>query len=78
MNHLGGIGCKWIMLSDSLGSCRRTSEPPGVSHFWMATQEQRDWRHSSHEASSATTSQMLCLDQLSCKNSARRTEGGRR
>jgi hypothetical protein len=30
----------------------------GYSHLWTATQEQRDWRHSSREASSATTSQM--------------------
>jgi hypothetical protein len=41
MNHLGGIGFEWFMLSGSLGSCRRTSEPPGVSHLWMATQEQK-------------------------------------
>jgi hypothetical protein len=27
------------MLSGSLGSCRRTSEPPGVSHLWTATQD---------------------------------------
>jgi hypothetical protein len=46
------------MLSGSLGSCHRTSEPTGVSHLWTATQEQRDWRHSSHEAFSATTGQM--------------------
>jgi hypothetical protein len=53
MNHLGGCGFVWVMLSDSLGSCHQTSEPPGVSHLWTATQEQRDWRRSSHEASSA-------------------------
>jgi hypothetical protein len=45
-------------LSGTLGSYRRTSEPPGVSHLWTATQEQRDWRRSSHEASSATTRHM--------------------
>jgi hypothetical protein len=58
MNHLGGCGFEWFMLSGSLGSCRRTSEPSGVSHLWMATQEQRDWRRSSHEASSASTRHM--------------------
>jgi hypothetical protein len=42
MNHLGGCGFEWFMLSGSLGSCHRTSVPPGVSHLWMATQEQRD------------------------------------
>jgi hypothetical protein len=46
------------MLSGSLGSCRRTSEPAGVSHLWTATQEQRDCRRSSREASSAATSHM--------------------
>jgi hypothetical protein len=46
------------MLSGSLGSCHRTSEPAGVSHLWTATQEQRDWRRSSREASSASTSHM--------------------
>jgi hypothetical protein len=55
MNHLGGSDFDWFMLSGSMGSCRRTSEPPGVSHLWKATQEQRDWRRSSREASSATT-----------------------
>ena len=44
MNYLGGIGIAWVMLNGSLGSCRRTSEPPGVSHLWTATQEQRDNR----------------------------------
>ena len=44
MNYLGGIGIARVMLSGSLGSCRRTSEPPGVSHLWTATQEQRDNR----------------------------------
>jgi hypothetical protein len=58
MNHLGGLWIDWIMLSGSLRSCHQTSEPPGVSHLWMATQEQRDWRRSSHEASSATTRHM--------------------
>jgi hypothetical protein len=42
MNHLGGCGFEWFMLSGSLGSCRQTSEPPGASHLWTATQEQRD------------------------------------
>jgi hypothetical protein len=36
----------------------KTSEPPGVTHLWTATQEQRDWRRSSHEGSSATTRHM--------------------
>jgi hypothetical protein len=58
MNHLGGCGFVWVMLSGSLGSYRRTSESPGVSHLWTATQEQRDWRRSSHEAFSATTRHM--------------------
>jgi hypothetical protein len=58
MNHLGGCGFDWFVLSGSLGSCRQTSEPPGVSHLWTATQEQRDWRCSSHEASNATTRHM--------------------
>ena len=44
MNYLGGIGIARVMLSGSLGSCRRTSEPPGASHLWTATQEQRDCR----------------------------------
>jgi hypothetical protein len=55
MNHLGGSGCFGFMLSGSPEQCLWWS---CVSHLWMATQEQRDWRHSSHEASSATTSQM--------------------
>jgi hypothetical protein len=58
MNHLGGSGCfglGWVVPPES---CLRRS---CVSHLWMATQEQRDWRCSIHEASSATTSQMgLC------------------
>jgi hypothetical protein len=58
MKHLGGKWYEWFVLSGSLGSYRRTSEPPGVSHLWTATQEQRDWRRSSREASSATTSHM--------------------
>jgi hypothetical protein len=51
-------GKNGFVLSGSLGPCRRTSEPPGVSHLWTATQEQRDWRRSSREASSATMSHM--------------------
>src|SRR3954469_9939270 len=50
---------------------------PCVSHLWMATQEQRDLIclvlrnfQCSHMAYG------FCLDQLSCKNSARWTEGG--
>jgi hypothetical protein len=61
MNHLGGNGFEWFMLSGSLGSCHRTSEPPGIYHLWMATQEQRDWRRLSHEALSATTRHMCSV-----------------
>jgi hypothetical protein len=57
MKHLGEV-VRWIVLSGSLGSCHRTSEPLGVSHLWTATQEQRYWRHSSREASSETMSHM--------------------
>jgi hypothetical protein len=57
MKHLGGCG-KMDYVEWFPGSCRRTFEPPGVSHLWMATQEQRDWRRSSREASTATTSHM--------------------
>ena len=35
MNHLGGNGNAWFMLSGFQGS-------PVESHLWMATQEQRD------------------------------------
>ena len=55
MNHLGGMGLAWFMLSGYSGPCLWL---PGVSHLWTATQEQRDWRRSSWEASSAATCHM--------------------
>jgi hypothetical protein len=55
MKHLGGSGkmnlCWVVQRSHLWRSC--------VSHLWMATQEQRDWRRSSREASSATTSHIV-------------------
>ena len=74
MNHLGGMGLAWFMLSGYSGPCLWL---PVVSHLWTATQEQRDWRRSSWEASSAATWHYgLCLDWLSCENPTRRTGGG--
>ena len=55
MNHLGGMGrmvcVEWLHKAHVYGL-------PCVSHLWLATQEQRDWRRSCREASSAATCHM--------------------
>jgi hypothetical protein len=74
MKHLGGMGLAWIMLSGYSGAMSMVSWCITLVDGHPGTKRLETFLSRSFQCSHMAYG--LCLDRLSCENSARRTEGG--